>query len=668
MLKANEHDSSIFNVKSPEFLINMKTVPPKNSVDRQSFIDEEVRKCIEGVNINGVFIPGSLYYDLNVHVIELDGDTGREYAHPKLRDNGWIIHNDYYKARQEKLHYCIGGSRQIGKSDILTSLTMREITIFDNTTAMLMFSSSEDKVVFSGKMKIAHDGLLEPKNNTDFLHVPLLDKDFNKSFIRFGFKETTNDDELHARLYLLNTAAGTNSEVGAGKTITFFAYDEIAKESFKEAWDAVQPAFRGRNGFRNSGFFAFTGGNVNKSKDAEKFFGNPDANSVLNIDGTGRFMDGTHRADFKKEMTYADYFRAQGFPVKPGTSFDKMKCDVTDYSIANYLLDDESAKLLKSGESNSYQKHKIYYPRKIGDMFMKEGANPYSDLFPELERLLETLRVSDVLQQTYELVDDGVEIKAVAVDKQYDPFSTDKDQPIVILEHPKEAQGKLYVMGHDPFNVNKTSQSPSVGSFYIMKKASTDYSDPWQDTMVCFYNGRKDIADCRKKLKLALQYYGADKGNITLLHEAADDTLTQWFMDNKIGHWLENTYNLAKQIFSNTKALSAKGLRPTVRNQDYGISKVMDYLTEELPDGRKGLWRIKDPLLVKQIIGYDGDLGVVDALVGFMHTVIHLYKEKNYVPKVQKAEEQEVIKVITESWSAFGAFKKKKATHTRSII
>ena len=142
-------------------------------------------------------------------------------------------------------------------------------------------------------------------------------------------------------------------------------------------------------------------------------------------------------------------------------------------------------------------------------------------------------------------------------------------------------------------------------------------------------------------------------------------------MDKKKGYYLEDTYALSKQIFSNTKALAAKGLRPTPRNQTYGLDRLLEYLEEEMPDGRKGLWRIKDKLLVKQLLRFDGKLSDCDAIVAFFHTLIHLYKEKNYVIKVNSAENKDTEKVekIIADYNAFGfQLQLSKPGFKRSII
>lgn len=658
---------SIYNYKSKEFFINLSPndIPPKGHADRADFVKREVKKCTDGFNVNGVFIPGSFYYDINYHVIELDTEEGRKKTNPFVRDNGWIMHNDYLEAQKQKKHYCIGGSRQCAKSDFIVSLTMRELMVYENTTALLLFMGTPDIQTFTGKLKTAHDNLV------DFLKVPVLDKDFGKEFLRFGYKETTNDDELHARLYLLNTNQGRNAQVGSGKSLTYFAYDEIGKGKHKAAFNKILPAFTGKYGIRNSGILAFTGGDVGAETDTEKFFMNPDSNNLLKIDGTGRFMSGHYRASFKETTTFGEYLQTKdGILLPKDSELFTIPADVTNHEKAEETLEAESTGFLKSGEIQSYNEHKIAYPRKVSDMFLKEEANPFSHLAPELERLYEYLNTQDYEKMTYKLVEMGDKVEAVAIDQNYDHTSTNLDQPIVIIDKPRNiGEGKLYCLGLDPINVDKSSQSGSKASFYVMRKTTSNYADPFQDTMVAWYNGRKDLNDMREKARLILKYYGADMGAITMLHEAADDTLTQWFMDKRLGFWLEDTYQLSKEIFSNTKAFAAKGLRPTTRNQNYYIGRMVEYLEEELPDGRKGLWRIKDKLLVKQLLSFEGNLGVCDAVVGFGHTLTHIYKERKFTTRLNETEqtEEKSASKAVEDWNMFG-FNLQVKKHTRSII
>jgi len=108
-------ETDIFNYKTPEFFINMKDIPDKKSEERRAFVLEEKRKCIDGVNINGIFIPGGLYFHLNYYHLEGDDiKTGKKRVMlPRLRDNEWVIFNDYDQCAKLKKIYLLFGARQI---------------------------------------------------------------------------------------------------------------------------------------------------------------------------------------------------------------------------------------------------------------------------------------------------------------------------------------------------------------------------------------------------------------------------------------------------------------------------------------------------------------------------------------------------------------------------
>lgn len=1056
-MKQLKHDSTIFNIENPEFFINLKKsdIPPENSIHREAFVLNEFKKCDEGLNVNGVFIPPTLYYDLNFHKIELDTPKGRTVANPYLRDNGWVIHNDFYRAQKEKKHYCIAGSRQISKTDTLVSLTMREINLYKNTEALLLFGSSNDKSTFSKKSKIATD------NGEKFLVVPTLDNDWRKDEIRYGYKEVDNTDNIHARLYLYITAGGNNAQVGSGKSLSFFAYDEIAKFPFKQSWNAIKPAFKGKYGYRNAGFFSFTGGEAELSKDAESFFLNPEANELLEFDyegkKVGRFMGGWYRADFKKEIPFVDYLERTGNKIERGSCLDKLIIEVTDFEYANTILDKEEKLLLDTGKLSDYNDQRIFFPRDINSMFLKTADNPFSTFRVEFEKLLKylesieikkidfdeqsksynsaklplfdypyqknnsalfdsplcvvdeprllrgtklycagclppnekvltdkgllniqdisfdeklinkegdyveinniqiyevkeepiyTLKVSNTLRTTtftkehpiyvsnhildsYRKVDDknfkfefrevknvkntdwikvpniylnknnfnidDLWIKDVRIDfniksplKNSDfwwfiglylgdgwcetgkgaisvSFNKNENQYIekykrviknlfnrkvskskekencveykfnslqlwnfLNLHFGKYASNKIlpewskkisnqcksqlllgylnsdgclykntkdyYSMefvsinlnllesfqdigfslgcvsnlqklrdegttifrdkvsktkicyhlrfGHndtlklanlmndetdlklskidwvnlkvtnirknkgcflskdlkyiyfqitgvneskytgnvynfecetnsfmchhitthncDPFNTVKTAESASLGSFYIMRRETSDYSDSYNNRIVAWYNGRKDISHFRKILTNSLEFYGAELGCITLLHEASDDNLTQHFSEKNKSHYLEDTYTLSREINPNANSYNSKGLRPTPRTQNYGLQLIIDYCEEELPDGKLGLWRIPDPYLVKQLMNFDGDYSDKDAIIAFLHALIHLKKESKYRPNVsERVEVKEKPKIVNNAFGmAFSNYKK----------
>src|SRR5690242_5993604 len=85
-------------ITSPELFINVKRVPPKTSSEYRPFFKEEKRKIKYGVTINGVHIPGWLYWHINHWYLDIDTPDplfpqyiNRDTRHPDLRDNEWMI-------------------------------------------------------------------------------------------------------------------------------------------------------------------------------------------------------------------------------------------------------------------------------------------------------------------------------------------------------------------------------------------------------------------------------------------------------------------------------------------------------------------------------------------------------------------------------------------------
>ena len=214
MTKSNL-ETDIFNYKTPEFFINMKDIPDKKSEERKAFVLEEKNKCREGININGVYIPGSLYFHLNYY--HLQGDdlkTGRKSVFlPRLRDNEWVFFNDYEEAYKNKLIYTFFGLRQAGKSEMIVSLCLRELSLFKDTEALALFSRQPDKDTFVKKISTAIT------YGEKFIIVPNIDKDWSKDEIRFGFTKIDNTTDLRARLYIYNTQEGKKIQISSGKAL-----------------------------------------------------------------------------------------------------------------------------------------------------------------------------------------------------------------------------------------------------------------------------------------------------------------------------------------------------------------------------------------------------------------------------------------------------------------
>ena len=653
--------TTIFNYKSKEFLLNLpaSAIPPKSSKDYEDFILHEEEKCITGVNINGVYIPGSLYFELNHWKIKLDvldkyGNVVKEIAHPRLRDNSWIIHNAFDNAHKQKKILIIAGGRQIQKTTTITSLLGRQMILFPNTFSLGLYSSSKDQEVNAGYLEVGLE-------NLEHLKIPRLDKNWKAGLIRLGYKQIDNTDEIWSTLYMRNTDEGKNTEVGAGTTLNFFVFDEIAKHPVSKAMEAVKPALISEFGRRGASVYCFTGGDVEKSKDAENLFLNPEANDVLAFDNegkkTGLFLGGWYRQDFKIKTTLSNYLNK----TNP-SELDEIEISYTDFNLANETLDKEQEALSKDPDKSKLLKHKMYYPRSIKEMFLSENENP----FPRqaLEQQLQFLKTNPYGQniELFRSLNGKVEFKfsnKLPIN-EYPTKSYSLDAPIVMYDSPEKFKGQkgLHIVAADTFNDDEAPTSDSLGSVYVFRKNHSDLSDPFNGCMVASYTTRpKTMKEFNETCLMLAEFYDAQ-----IMYEHTGGAFKDFFDGKNKGHLLIDTPSLQKEINPNSKVGNSKGLRPTVGNKKHALNLSLDYLNEELPDGRLGTTRILDPVLIEELLAYDG-VRNTDRYIAFSMGMEAIYMYKKYLVKVNyESEEETVNKKQAYKKNAFGFDVNKKSS------
>ncbi|PRY38423.1 hypothetical protein CLV58_109150 [Spirosoma oryzae] len=522
-------------------------------------------------------------------------------------------------------------------SDFIVSLTCRELFCFDNAEVLGLFSISQDKDTFNKKFGVA----ISDKDN--FLIVPSIDKDLSQTLIRFGVTRKNNEPIILSQLFTYLTKAGKATEVGAGKSTTFFFFDEIAKEEMQGAWDAVKPALRSSfGGYRNPPLFAFTGGNVEKSKDAIDLFMNPDVNELLSFDTegkqTGKFMGGWYRADFKNTIPLAQYLN------KPVTGeLAKLQIQVTDFERANTILDQEQTVAKESKKPGTLAKHKMYNPRTLDEMSLSVTESPFQRYREGLKRhqdwLYETKPGKAV--ELYTLP--GGEVKYTLSEKlpiaNFPHKDTDliEDAPIMLYDEPvHKGSYKLHVGGLDPYNIGQTGTSSSLGALYLMRRHYGGLDDAFQDTMVASYVARPErIPMFLKKIKELLDYFEA-----SMLHESSTDAVLDYFdKDYGAETYLAKTWNLKQEIQPNTSYKGTYGVPPTPAFQKAWMNKIIDYISEvigETDTGKPilGYTRILDPLLIEEMLQWKEDLNV-DRVVSFGHMLLYRDSlEKNDKPVV----------------------------------
>ena len=113
------------DITTSEFFKNLTSLPDEGTQEFEDLIKWEEEKCLGGVNVNGIKIPGWLYFNLNHWWIRGDkkdnyGNIVRVPIRPYLRDNEWIRSEAMEACRTQMKGYMEIGLRQGGK-DLLDS-------------------------------------------------------------------------------------------------------------------------------------------------------------------------------------------------------------------------------------------------------------------------------------------------------------------------------------------------------------------------------------------------------------------------------------------------------------------------------------------------------------------------------------------------------------------
>jgi len=583
MAKKSPLKTDIFNYHTPEFFINMKSVPDKQSSERGSFILEEKRKCREGINLNGIYIPGSLYMHLNYYNLEGDSVTNpgkKEIMLPTLRDNEWIIFNDYDLCKKQNKLYPLFGARQISKSETEVSLCLGELSMYSPTEAMALFANDNHRDTFVKKARIA---LLHGEK---FIYIPNIDRDWKKNEIRFGMTLQDGNIDLRGTLYIYNTQEGKKIQVGSGKTLSFFLIDEAATAPFKSILDTMEPALMTDLGnLRCSPIIAFTGGETQKAEDAKNLVEYPSIEKQFTMtlnDGKvigGRFMDGRYRKDCKFASTVSKYTG-----ITTNTWIDDYPIMVTDFDYAIEKINKEREEAAKDPNKNTLVLKKIFFPLTLEEVFLTESNNKFPvDAINSHQKYLkehyQPLYVEfyrDHLRQVKWRYSDLRPINKFPVTP-----SDDKSAPVQIFEHPVEkAPLFTYCIGIDPVNKDESNDKiVSLFSIYVYKRMISPL-DEFKNQIVASISYRpKELSEAHELALMLAEYYNAIEG---VLPEASENSIFQYFFLKRKGQYLADVFDLQCEIAKRKIKGGKKGLPPTTPNQRHYMGILVEGANEEI--------------------------------------------------------------------------------------
>lgn len=541
---------------------------------------------------------------------------------------------------------------------IMSSLLARNATMTYNLTHNVIGASKEDLANMGEYLEFGLDNL------PPYLTINRTGNDWTKEVV-LGTRNINNQRDVHARIRITNVDDGKTrgSLKTAGGTPYTSIYDEVGKFPVLGAWLAGRPAHMMHGRMRGVCLMAGTGGNVEKSQDAQKIMNSPDEYGfiIMNYDilnkrvikptwricKSGCFVPAQMSHAYEKKETTLDKYL--GVENAPGLK--KIKIKVSDFDKNTGIIKSRLDELVKKDRA-LYVQERMAFPLSIDDCFLNTNVNrfPVEDALKHKSRLLEEGRPGKTVD-IYQI--DGMKMGYNFSDKQLAdyPFQGGNiDAPVVIYEDPPEEGGVFdytYVSSLDPYKSDK-ADTDSVGSFYVLKRY-VKINDPSAYCIVASYASRPPSSDdfCRN-CEILQEAYGAK----CLMENA--DRMYEFYLTrrNKQLMLLEDGERLAGKIIrAGARQNNKLGLAPTVPNQRMLFNTVIQYCWEDVVVGydddgneitQKGIYRIPDIELLDEIIAF-GPGTNTDRIISFGHALLlaKYYDDMGYMPESTTQKENQ---------------------------
>lgn len=541
---------------------------------------------------------------------------------------------------------------------IMSSFLARNATMTYNLTHNVIGSSKEDLMSLGEYLEFGLD------NIHPYLRINRTGNDWFKEVI-MGTKTVNNIRDVHARIRITNIdsgKAGASLKTASGTPYTSI-YDEVGKFPFLAAYLQGRPAHMMHGRMRGMMICSGTGGNVEKSQDAQKVMNNPAEYGfiVMNYDllnkrclkptwrisQSGCFVPAQMSHAYDKETTTLDKYLG----IEKATGLKKIDIQVSKFDDNTKKIKSRLDELVKKDRA-LYVQERMAFPLSIDDCFLNTNVNrfPVEDALKHKSRLLEEGRPGKTVD-IYQI--DGMKMGYNFSDKQLAdyPFQGGNiDAPVVIYEDPPEEGGVFdytYVSSLDPYKSDK-ADTDSVGSFYVLKRY-VKINDPFAYCIVASYASRPPSSDdfCRN-CEILQETYGAK----CLMENA--DRMYEFYLTrrNKQLMLLEDGERLAGKIIrAGARQNNKLGLAPTVPNQRMLFNTVIQYCWEDVVVGydddgneitQKGIYRIPDIELLDEIIAF-GPGTNTDRIISFGHALLlaKYYDDMGYMPESTTQKENQ---------------------------
>lgn len=554
-----------------------------------------------------------------------------------------------------------------GDKNNMVGLTSSSRIMLDNVQSLLLRLGIYSQIVFQKPDN--RDRKIRTKNGYYKLLISR-SKAVRIFYEKIGFKISRKNEVLKTAVYNLSKLG--DKEDTSYPNIIFDSITEIAPVGMKPVYNLTTDTTH--TYLANGVVTHNTGGNGNLAEDAFSMLKNPEANQVLQMD-----WDKFNQRVPKEYRTWGEQKFGTFAPAQMSqkTGMIKLKSNLADYlgvdneelrQIEILVTDWKNAKEIvekdresKRSERISYIKEVVYFPLSPEEIFMSDKVSPFP--VDAAREHLAQIRINMDTGRKVRVYNNGEGIQFKDTNDPLPEFphsGGNIDSPIVLFDEvPENPPMDLYVSSLDDYK-QESSGSSSLGCFYVMKRQSGN--DPMGNCIVATLTSRPD-----PHKKLHRDGYALIKAFNAMCLMENEDMEFKVYLDylKETDRWLVPTFDLKGNLTVQSNSHRKYGISPK-GNRSQIIAAAARYCNEEvdIPDGRGGVRqglgveRIKDELLLEEIINYNEDLNV-DRITAFGIALIQMhYLDTNFrmVPVLRTEGERKTERPkIRKAGSVFGS-------------
>ena len=661
----NEDSSRIFNEQAQIFKKEkVYCTAPFKSKDFINYWDDQKTKCRNGVLVKSGketwYLAREYYMWLNF--LPIFNKEIQAFGFADIRDA------QYHMALYEQLaelyykHAAILKKRQIASSYYHAAKLINQ-QWFEAGVTLKMGASLKDYINEKGTWKFLSEYAAFLNEHTAWYRPMSPDKVMmwqQKIEIRKGNRK--------AEVGLKGTIQGMSFEKdptnGVGGPVKYFFHEEAGiAPKMDVTFGYIKPALK--SGLITTGMFIAAGsvGDLDQCEPLKDMILNPEGNDVYAVDTNLIDKDGT--------IGQSGLFIPEQWSMPP--YIDEYGNSQVEEALK--ALDDYFEECKKKMSPEAYQLEVSQHPRNIEEAF----AHRKVSVFPTHLLTAQMRRIEDK-EYSYEFLDiyadengrpavrstNKLPISEFPIGKK----TEDKTGTLVVWERPiKDPAFGTYYASIDPVSEGKTTTSESLCSIYVMK-ASVEVTKVTgvetenfieQSKIVAAWCGRfDDIKKTHERLELIIEWYNAwtvIENNISLF--------IQYMISRRKQKYLvpRTQIMFLKDLQANANVFQEYGWKNTgILFKSHLISYAIEYVREEIDTVTKedgtivkttyGVERIKDPMLIKEMLAYVEGLNV-DRMVAFCALVAFMKIQESNRGFVKKTIMDDAAKNLQKSDNLF---------------